>query len=196
MTSQGSSEDWETESETSCMDVSSSADVTEMEVSVEISGIARRRETKSVSFAVFGALGENEEERVKENDEVVRVNEKEEEEYRKDLQFLVEKETEDEEEEDTSQCSEQEEQVKEAKQAMEVEQEEAEIPVNKVAPPQVRLTRPSDEWSRSDFQVQLELELPRADEDSRPDSQLSHRPEEISSSVYNWVCIGRYLTRE
>ena len=102
------------------MDVGSSADVTEMEVSVEISGIARRRETKSVSFAVFGALGENEEERVKENDEVVRVNEKEEEEYRKDLQFLVEKETEDEEEEDTSQCSEQEEQVKEAKQAMEV----------------------------------------------------------------------------
>ena len=96
------------------MDVGSSADVTEMEVSVEISGIARRRETKSVSFAVFGALGENEEERVKENDEVVRVNEKEEEEYRKDLQFLVEKETEDEEEEDTSQCSEQEEQVKEA----------------------------------------------------------------------------------
>ena len=81
---------------------------------MEISGIARRRETKSVSFAVFGALGENEEERVKENDEVVRVNEKEEEEYRKDLQFLVEKETEDEEEEDTSQCSEQEEQVKEA----------------------------------------------------------------------------------
>ena len=182
------------------MDVSSSADVTEMEVSVEISGIARRRETKSVSFAVFGALGENEEERVKENDEVVRVNEKKEEEYRKDLQFLVEKEAEDEEsdeeEEDTSQCSEQEEQVKEAKQAMEVEQEEAEIPVNKVAPPQVRLTRPSDEWSRSDFQVQLELELPRADEDSRPDSQLSHRPEEISSSVYNWVCIGRHLTRE
>ena len=58
------------------MDVGSSADVTEMEVSVEISGIARRRETKSVSFAVFGALGENEEERVKENDEVVRVNEK------------------------------------------------------------------------------------------------------------------------
>ena len=115
------------------------------EVSVEIGGIARRRETKSVSFAVFGALGENEEERVKENDEVVRVNEKEEEEYRKDLQFLVEKETEDEEEEDTRQCSEQEEQVKEAKQAMEVEQEEAEIPVNKVAPPQVRLTRPSDE---------------------------------------------------
>ena len=52
------------------------------EVSVEISGIARRRETKSVSFAVFGALGENEEERVKENDEVVRVNEKKEEEYR------------------------------------------------------------------------------------------------------------------
>ena len=97
------------------------------EVSVEISGIARRRETKSVSFAVFGALGENEEERVKENDEVVRVNEKEEEKYRKDLQFLVEKEAEDEEsdeeEEDTSQCSEQEEQVKEAKQAMEVEQE-------------------------------------------------------------------------
>ena len=182
------------------MDVGSSADVTEMEVSVEISGIARRRETKSVSFAVFGALGENEEERVKENDEVVRVNEKEEEEYRKDLQFLVEKEAEDEEsdeeEEDTSQCSEQEEQVKEAKQAMEVEQEEAEIPVNKVAPPQVRLTRPSDKWSRSYFQVQLELELPRADEDSRPDSQLSHRPEEISSSVYNWVCIGRYLTRE
>ena len=40
------------------------------------SGIARRRETKRVSFAVFGALGENEEERVKENDEVVRVNEK------------------------------------------------------------------------------------------------------------------------
>jgi hypothetical protein len=39
---------------------------------VEISGIARRRETKSVSFAVFGALGENEEERVKENDEVVK----------------------------------------------------------------------------------------------------------------------------
>ena len=39
------------------------------EVSVEISAIARRRETKSVSFAVFGALGENEEERVKENDE-------------------------------------------------------------------------------------------------------------------------------
>ena len=68
-TSQGNSEDWETESETSCMDVGSSADVTEMEVSVEISGIARRRETKSVSFAVFGALGENEEERVKENDE-------------------------------------------------------------------------------------------------------------------------------
>ena len=105
-TSQGSSEDWETESETSCMDVSSSADVTEMEVSVEISGIARRRETKSVSFAVFGALGENEEERVKENDEVVRVNEKEEEDYRKELQFLVEKEAEDEEsdeeEEDTS----------------------------------------------------------------------------------------------
>ena len=132
------------------MDVSSSADVTEMEVSVEISGIVRRRETKSVSFAVFGALGENEEERVKENDEVVRVNEKKEEEYRKDLQFLVEKETEDEEEEDTSQCSEQEEQVKKAKQAMEVEQEEAEIPVNKVAPPQVRLTRRS-EWSRSDF---------------------------------------------
>jgi hypothetical protein len=30
------------------MDVGSSADVTEMEVSVEISGIARRRETKSV----------------------------------------------------------------------------------------------------------------------------------------------------
>ena len=85
------------------------------EVSVEIGGIARRRETKSVSFAVFGALGENEEERVKENDEVVRVNEEEEEEYRKDLQFLVEKETEDEEEEDTSQCSEQEEQVMEAK---------------------------------------------------------------------------------
>ena len=136
------------------MDVGSSADVIEKEVSVEISGIARRRETKSVSFAVFGALGENEEERVKENDEVVRVNEKEEEEYRKDLQFLVEKEAEDEEsdeeEEDTSQCSEQEEQVKEAKQAMEVEQEEAEIPVNKVAPPQVRLTRRS-EWSRSDF---------------------------------------------
>ena len=129
---------------------------------MEISGIARRRETKSVSFAVFGALGENEEERVKENDEVVRVNEKKEEEFRKDLQFLVEKEAEDEEsdeeEEDTSQCSEQEEQVKEAKQAMEVEQEEAEIPVNKVAPPQVRLTRPSDEWSCSDFQVQLELE--------------------------------------
>ena len=101
------------------MDVSSSADVTEMEVSVEISGIARRRETKSVRFAVFGALGENEEERVKENDEVVRVNEKKKEEYRKDLQFLVEKEAEDEEsdeeEEDTSQCSEQEEQVKEAK---------------------------------------------------------------------------------
>ena len=92
--------------------------------------------------------------------------------------------------------SEQEEQVKEAKQAMEMEQEEAEIPVNKVAPPQVRLTRPSNEWSRSDFQVQLELELPRADEDSRPDSQLSHRPEEISSSVYNWVCIGRHLTRD
>ena len=40
--------------------------------------------------------------------------------------------------------------AKEAKQAMEVEQEEAEIPVNKVAPPQVRLTRRS-EWSRSDF---------------------------------------------
>ena len=135
------------------MDVGSSADVTEMEVSVEISGIARRRETKSVRFAVFGALGENEEERVKENDEVVRVNEKEEEEYRKDLQFLVGKEAEDEEsdeEEENSQCSEQEEQVKEAKQAMEVEQEEAEIPVNKVAPPQVRLTRRS-EWSRSDF---------------------------------------------
>ena len=113
------------------MDVGSSADVTEMEVSVEISGIARRRETKSVSFAVFGALGENEEERVKENDEVVRVNEKEEEEYRKDLQFLVEKEAEDEEsdeeEEDTSQCSKQEEQVKETKQAMELEQEEAEM---------------------------------------------------------------------
>ena len=54
------------------MDVGSSADVTEMEVSVEISGIVRRRETKSVSFAVFGALGENEEERVKENDEVVK----------------------------------------------------------------------------------------------------------------------------
>ena len=36
------------------------------------SGIERRRETKSVSFAVFGALGENEEERVKENDEVVK----------------------------------------------------------------------------------------------------------------------------
>ena len=67
------------------MDVSSSADVTEMEVSVEISGIVRRRETKSVSFAVFCALGENEEERVKENDEGVRVNEKEEEEYRKEL---------------------------------------------------------------------------------------------------------------
>ena len=100
-------------------------------MNVEISGIARRRETKSVRFAVFGALGENEEERVKENDEVVRVNEKKEEEYRKDLQFLVEKEAEDEEsdeeEEDTSQCSEQEEQVKEAKQAMEVEQEEAEM---------------------------------------------------------------------
>ena len=150
------------------MDVSSSADVTEMEVSVEISGIARRRETKSVSFAVFGALGENEEERVKENDEVVRVNEKKEEEYRKDLQFLVEKEAEDEEsdeeEEDTNQCSEQEEQVKEAKQAMEVEQEEAEIP------PQLRLIRPTDELSRSDFRVQLELMLPRADEDSRPPS--------------------------
>ena len=43
---------------------------------MEISGIARRRETKSVRFAVFGALGENEEETVKENDEVVRVNEK------------------------------------------------------------------------------------------------------------------------
>ena len=71
-TSQGNSEDWETESETSCMDVGSSADVTEMEVSVEVSGIARRRETKSVRFAVFGALGENEEERVKENDEVVK----------------------------------------------------------------------------------------------------------------------------
>ena len=75
-------------------------------------------------------------------------------EYRKDFQFLVEKEAEDEEsdeeEEDTSQCSEQEEQVKEVKQAMEVEQEEAEIPVNKVAPPQVQLTRRS-EWSRSDF---------------------------------------------
>ena len=42
------------------------------EVSVEIIGIARRRETKSVNFAVFGALGENEEERVKENDEVVK----------------------------------------------------------------------------------------------------------------------------
>ena len=66
-TSQGSSED-QRESET--ID----------EVSVEISGIARRRETKSVSFAVFGALGENEEERVKENDEVVRVNEKKKEE--------------------------------------------------------------------------------------------------------------------
>ena len=79
---------------------------------------------------------------------------------------------------------------------MEVEQEEAEIPVNKVSPTQVRLTRPSDEWSRSDFQVQLELELPRTNEDSRPDSQLSHRPEEIKSSVYNWVCIGRHLTRE
>ena len=39
---------------------------------MEISGIARRRETKSVRFAVFGALGENEEERVKENDEVVK----------------------------------------------------------------------------------------------------------------------------
>ena len=156
---------------------------------MEISGIARRRETKSVRFAVFGALGENEEERVKENDEVVRVNEKKEEEYRKDLQFLVEKEAEDEEsdeeEEDTSLCSEQEDQVKEAKQAMEVQQEETEIPVNEMAPPQVRLTRPSDEKSRSDFQVQLELELPRADEDSRPDSQLSHGPEEISSSVYN-----------
>ena len=46
-TSQGSSEGWETESETSCMEVSSS-DATEMEVSVEISGIVRRRETKSV----------------------------------------------------------------------------------------------------------------------------------------------------
>ena len=78
----------ETESKTSCMDVSSSADVTEMEVSVEISGIARRRETKSVRFAVFGALGENEEERVKENDEVVRVNEKEEEEYNKKPSIL------------------------------------------------------------------------------------------------------------
>ena len=79
---------------------------------------------------------------------------------------------------------------------MEVEQEEAEIPVKKVAPPQVRLTRPSDEWSRSDFQVQLELELPRTNEDSRPDSQLSHRPEEISSSVYNWVCIGRQTNKQ
>ena len=77
------------------------------------------RDAERPRASVLRYLGENEEERVKENDEVVRVNEKKEEEYRKDLQFLVEKEAEDEEsdeeEEDTSQCSEQEEQVKEAK---------------------------------------------------------------------------------
>merc|ERR1719268_486372 len=52
------------------------------------------------------------------------------------------------------------------------------------SPPQLRLTRPSREWSQSDFQggeshpVQLE--------DSRPTSQMSHLPEETSTrSVYH-----------
>jgi len=168
-TSQGSSEGWETESETSCMEVSSS-DANEMEVSVEISGIVRHRESS------LG--GENEEKEARANEiegEVVRVNE-EEEEYRKDIQFLVEKEAvdeeSDEEDEDTSQCIEQE------------VGEEAELPVGEMAPPEVRLTRPSCEWSRCDFkEVQPE---PGADDDSRPTSQLSHLPEETSSrSIYH-----------
>merc|ERR1719234_5995 len=48
-TSQASSEGWETESETSCMDVSSSLDATEMEVSVEISGIVPLRDSNAKS---------------------------------------------------------------------------------------------------------------------------------------------------
>merc|ERR1719237_542760 len=57
-----------------------------------------------------------------------------------------------------------------------------------MAPPRVRLTRPSSEWSCRDFQdeVQPESEQPGADEDSRPASQLSHLPEETSSwSIYH-----------
>ena len=181
-TSQGSSEGWETESETSCMEVSSS-DATKMEVSVEISGIVRH------SFGGFGTLGENKEkeEMAKEIEEevVTRVNE-EEEEYRKDIQFLVEKEAvdeeSDEEDEDTSQCSEQEGQLKQ-------KVGEGELPVSEMAPPQVRLTRPSSEWSCRDFQgeeVQPESEQPGAEEDSRPASQLSHLPEETSTrSIYH-----------
>merc|ERR1719266_249039 len=99
-----------------------------------------------------GLGGENEEKEARANEiegEVVRVNE-EEEEYRKDIQFLVEKEAvdeeSDEEDEDTSQCNEQEGHVKQ-----EVG-EEAELPVSEMAPPQVRLTRPSSEWSCRDFQ--------------------------------------------
>merc|ERR1719507_2831191 len=82
-TSQASSEGWQTESETSCMDVSSS-DATEMEVSVEISGIVRHRETKS-SFGEFGTLAENKEkeEMAKEIEEEVVTRVNEEEEYRK-----------------------------------------------------------------------------------------------------------------
>merc|ERR1719209_891893 len=74
--------------------------------------------------------------------------------------------------EETSQCIEQE------------VGEEAELPVGEMAPPEVRLTRPSCEWSRCDFkEVQPE---PGADDDSRPTSQLSHLPEETSSrSIYH-----------
>jgi len=119
------------------------------------------------------------------------VNEEEEEEYRKDIQFLVEKEAadeeSDEEDDDRSQCSDQEEQVQEKKAKEQQEKVGAEL-----SPPQVRLTRPSSEWSRSEFQgegvvfVQSKQEQPEALEDSRPSSQMSQLPEETSTrSIYH-----------
>ena len=191
--SQASSGGWETQSETSGI---SSLDATEMEISVEISGIVPPGSRKTEgSFGGFDAV-EKQEFSVNGEEEMVRkagegaIMVNEEEEYLKDIQFLAEKEAvdedSDEEVEDTSQCSEQGREV-----------EKPEFPAMEVAPPcppQVWLTRPSNEWSRSDFRVQGGvIHLPEAAqqgdpdlEDSRPGSQMSHRPEETSTrSVYH-----------
>merc|ERR1719403_200680 len=136
-----------------------------MEVSVEISGIVPINEEVKGSGEHSEAL-----------EEIGRPNE--EEEYRKDIEYLVgregrkESDEETQDDEDTSQQEEME------------QEEEARQPSRHHSPPQLRLTRPSREWSQSDFQgseshaVQLE--------DSRPTSQMSQLPEETSTrSIYH-----------
>jgi len=171
----GSSEDWETESETSVLDPSLS-DATEMEVSIEISGIARLPASRPPSLSsasttrsgLYDSFSDDTEEVLVEEtegeEEVVfggsRGVEDEEEEYLKDLQYIAKSEadgdTEEESEEDEAEVLE-EEQIEEEnvdkmeKSVEEQEEQQEEESRSRPSPPRVHVTRPSCGHDTSSF---------------------------------------------